>query len=311
MLSDDHLPVMPDEVIQALAIEPGAIHIDCTFGRGGHSRLILKQLGEVGKLLAFDRDDRAIYSKAANELGRDRKFKLEKNTLMNLESMVSTLGWSAKVAGILMDLGLSSAQIDDAARGFSFQKDGPLDMRMDTGSGITAAQWLATVAERELAEVLKIFGEERFARRIARKIVTHRRQESIQTTLQLARLIESAIPSRDPNKHPATRSFQAIRIFLNRELEQLQAGLEQALRVLKPGGRLVVISFHSLEDRIVKRFIRQKSRGGDFPAGLPVSASDYHPELKTIGRALRPRPHEIAANPRARSAILRVAQRVA
>ncbi len=311
MLSDKHAPVMPEEVIQALAIRPGEIYIDCTFGRGGHSRLILKHLGETGQLLAFDRDDCAIHSKAAIELGRDPKFILEKSTLMTLESMVSNLGWSAKVAGVLMDLGVSSPQLDDAARGFSFSKDGPLDMRMDTSSGISAAQWLDTVSERKLAEVLKVYGEERFARRIARAIVAVRSSDPIRTTLQLARLIETAVPSHDPNKHPATRSFQAIRIFLNRELEELQAGLDQAVRVLKAGGRLVVISFHSLEDRIIKRFIRQASRGGDFPAGLPVNSSDYHPRLKAFGRAVRPRLSEINANPRARSAILRVAERVA
>ncbi|MGH8474997.1 MAG: 16S rRNA (cytosine(1402)-N(4))-methyltransferase RsmH [Methylococcales bacterium] len=304
------MPVMPEEVIQALAIKPGEYYIDCTFGRGGHSRLILKHLTNTGRLLAMDRDERALNSKAAVALGQDPRFVLEKNNLMRLESMVSKLGWSTKVAGILMDLGLSSPQLDDAVRGFSFMKDGPLDMRMDTGHGMTAADWLAEVSEPKLAEVLKVYGEERFARRIARAIVSARSLAPITTTLELSKLIESALPARDPNKHPATRSFQAIRIFINRELEELQAGLEQALRVLKPGGRLVVISFHSLEDRIVKRFIRKEQQGGDFPAALPVHAYEFQPRLRAIGPPIRPEASEIAANPRARSAILRVAERV-
>jgi 16S rRNA (cytosine1402-N4)-methyltransferase len=261
-------------------------------------------------LLALDRDDEAIHSRSADELRRDPKFELEKSTLMALGSMVAERGWTARVAGVLMDLGVSSPQLDDAGRGFSFQKDGPLDMRMDTGSGMTAEQWLETVSERRLAEVLKTFGEERFARRIAKAIVAARALSPIRTTSQLARLIETAVPLRDPNKHPATRSFQAIRIFLNRELEELQAGLEHAIGSLKPGGRLVVISFHSLEDRIVKRFMRRETRGGDFPAGLPVNASAYRPRLIPVGPAIRPGSSEIAANPRARSAILRAAERL-
>lgn len=308
---DEHLPVMPDEMIQALAIRPGGIYIDCTFGRGGHSRRILEKLGSQGQLLAFDRDDRAIRSKAAVELARDPRFLLEKSTLMALGALVGARGWTAKVAGILMDLGVSSPQLDDAGRGFSFLKEGPLDMRMDTTSGVTAAQWLETVSERELADVLKTFGEERFSLRIARAIITARVRNPILTTLQLANLIDAAVPSRDPAKHPATRSFQAIRIFLNRELDELRKGLEQAVVALKPQGRLVVISFHSLEDRIVKRFIRRECKGGDFPAGLPVYTTAYHPALRPVGRAIRPSEIEIAANPRARSAVLRAAERVA
>lgn len=311
MLPDDHLPVMPEETLEALAIKPGEIYIDCTFGRGGHSRLILKGLGKTGRLLAFDRDEEAIQSKAAHELGHDPRFELVKGTLMALESLVAARGWTARVAGIFMDLGVSSPQLDDAGRGFSFLREGPLDMRMDTSSGITAAQWLETVSERRLAEVLKTYGEERYSRRIANAIVAARALTPITTTRQLARLIETAVPSRDPNKHPATRSFQAIRIFLNRELEELRAGLEQAVGALKPGGRLAVISFHSLEDRIVKRFLRRESRGGDFPAGLPVDSTAYRPRLRSVGRAARPGQPEISANPRARSAILRVAERLA
>ncbi|MGH8547563.1 MAG: 16S rRNA (cytosine(1402)-N(4))-methyltransferase RsmH [Methylococcales bacterium] len=310
MTQDEHSPVMPEETIQALAIKAGEIYIDCTFGRGGHSRLILKHLGSSGRLLALDRDDQAIHSRSADELRQDPKFELEQSTLMALGSMVAARGWTTRVAGILMDLGVSSPQLDDAGRGFSFLKDGPLDMRMDTSTGMTAEQWLVTVSERRLAEVLKTFGEERFSRRIARAIVAARAVSPIRTTLQLAGLIEAAVPSRDPNKHPATRSFQAIRIFLNRELEELQAGLDQAIQALKPGGRLVVISFHSLEDRIVKRFMRREAKGGDFPAGLPVDSSSYRPRLKAMGRSTRPGQSELATNPRARSAVLRVAERL-
>ncbi len=311
MVRDEHSPVMPEETIQALAIKAEEIYIDCTFGRGGHSRLILKRLENTGRLLALDRDDQAIHSRSADELRKDPKFELEKGTLMALGSMIGARGWSAKVAGVLMDLGVSSPQLDDADRGFSFLKDGPLDMRMDTSTGMTAEQWLETVSEGRLAEVLKTFGEERFSHRIARAIVAARAARPIKTTLQLAGLIETAVPSHDPNKHPATRTFQAIRIFLNRELEELQAGLDEAVKVLKPGGRLVVISFHSLEDRIVKRFIRREARGGDFPAGLPVNSTAYRPRLRPVGRAIRPARSEIAANPRARSAILRAAERLA
>ncbi|MGR9107453.1 MAG: 16S rRNA (cytosine(1402)-N(4))-methyltransferase RsmH [Gammaproteobacteria bacterium] len=311
MLPDEHRPVMPEEAIRALAVKRGERYIDCTFGRGGHSRLILQRLDASGNLLAFDRDDQAIHSQAALDLGREPNFELQKSTIGALAAMAATRDWTGKVAGILMDLGLSSPQLDDRGRGFSFLKDGPLDMRMDPSSGITAAQWLETVSERRLSEVLKTFGEERYSRLIAKAIVAARATNPIRSTLQLARLIENAVPTRDPKKHPATRSFQAIRILLNRELEELQEGLEQALAVLKPGGRLVVISFHSLEDRIVKRFIRRESRGGDFPAGLPVEASAYRPRLQAVGHALRPDQAEIDANPRARSAIMRTAERLA
>ena len=273
--------------------------------------MILEQLGSAGRLLAFDRDEDAIESDVANELKKDPRFEIEKNPLRALEANIVRRGWRGKIAGILMDLGLSSPQLDNAERGFSFLKDGPLDMRMDVGSGMTAAQWLETVSERRLAEVLKTFGEERNARKIARAIVERRGLQPITTTLELSRWIQMAVPNPDPNKHPATRSFQAIRIFVNRELEELATGLEQAVNVLRPGGRLAVISFHSLEDRIVKRFIREQSRGGDFPPGLPVTSTAFQPRLIALGRALRPDQYEISANPRARSAVLRVAERVA
>ena len=311
MLANEHLPVLPVETIQALAIQPGDLVLDCTFGRGGHSRLILEKLGTTGRLLAFDRDPDAIESDVAKELKQDSRFQIEKNTLARLEAKITQWGWHGKIAGILMDLGLSSPQLDRAERGFSFLKEGPLDMRMDVESGMTAAQWLETVSERRLAEVLKTFGEERNARKIARTIIEERGSRPIKTTLELSRLIRKAVPNPDPNKHHATRTFQAIRIFLNRELEELTAGLEQAVNVLRPGGRLAVISFHSLEDRIVKRFIREQSRGGSFPPGMPVQSAAYHPKLKALGRALRPDQQEISMNPRARSAILRSAERVA
>ncbi len=301
---------MPDETIQALAIDPGGIYIDCTFGRGGHSRLILERLDSEGRLLAFDRDAQAANSKAADELRRDPKFTLEKCNLINLETLAVSRGWLGQVTGVLMDLGVSSPQLDDASRGFSFMRDGPLDMRMDTTMGGTAAEWIDTISERELVRVLKTFGEERYARRIARAVVERRGDQPIRTTLELAQLIEQAVPRRDPGKHPATRSFQAIRIHLNRELEELTTGLEQAVKIMKPAGRLVVISFHSLEDRIVKRFIRRECRGEDFPPGLPVMASAFSPRLRSLGRAVRAGDREVAANPRARSAVLRSAERV-
>jgi 16S rRNA (cytosine1402-N4)-methyltransferase len=309
-LSDEHLPVMPDETIQALAIDPGGIYIDCTFGRGGHSRLILEHLEREGRLLAFDRDAQAANSKTAHELRRDPKFRLEKCNLMNLETLAASRGWLGQVTGVLMDLGVSSPQLDDASRGFSFMRDGPLDMRMDTTTGGTAAEWIDTVSERELVRILKTFGEERYARRIARAVVKSRGVQPIRTTLELARLIEQTVPRRDPGKHPATRSFQAIRIHLNRELEELKTGLEQAVKIMKPAGRLVVISFHSLEDRIVKRFIRRECRGEDFPPRLPVMASAFSPRLRSLGRAVRAGDREVTANPRARSAVLRAAERV-
>lgn len=256
-----HVSVLLTESVEALRLQSDDLAVDCTFGRGGHSRLLLEQLGPLGRLLAIDKDPQAVASKEAMALREGGRFEIRHGTFASLAQEIESLGWMGKVAGVLMDLGVSSPQLDEADRGFSFMREGPLDMRMDSSSGETAAEWLNRVAEAELANVLWKWGEERFSRRIAAAIVAKRREKPLQTTRELAGLIESVVPSREIGKHPATRSFQAIRIAVNHELEDLEAALDQALEVLKPGGRLAVISFHSLEDRIVKRFIRDQARG--------------------------------------------------
>lgn len=305
-----HVSVLLTESVEALRLQRDDLAVDCTFGRGGHSRLLLEQLGPLGRLLAIDKDPQAVASKEAMALREGGRFEIRHGTFASLAQEIESLGWMGKVAGVLMDLGVSSPQLDEADRGFSFMREGPLDMRMDSSAGETAAEWLNRVAEVELANVLWKWGEERFSRRIAAAIVAKRREKPLQTTRELAGLIESVVPSREIGKHPATRSFQAIRIAVNHELEDLEAALDQALEVLKPGGRLAVISFHSLEDRIVKRFIRDQARGwsqGQAPhpmAAPPVS------RIKKVGKALMPRPEEIAVNPRARSAVLRIAEKV-
>lgn len=306
----EHFPVMLQESVQQLAIKKDGIYLDCTFGRGGHSREILKHLDDSGKLLAFDRDWDAINSKAALALLKDKRFELQQRVFSELEQAVIEKGWAGKVDGILIDLGVSSPQLDDPDRGFSFLREGPLDMRMDDRSGMTAAQWLQQVKEQDLVKVLFEYGEEKFARRIARAIVKARMDEPLETTRQLVQLIERAIPVKDKHKHPATRSFQAIRIELNQELKEIDEVLRQAVKVLNTGGRLVVIAFHSLEDRIVKRFIRDESRGKYRPDRLPVMESDIdHGRLIRIGKAIRAGASEIGQNPRSRSAIMRVAER--
>jgi len=310
MAADAHLPVMPDEVLQGLAIRENGIYIDCTFGRGGHSRIILEALGANGHLLALDKDTSAVTSNAATALQEDARFEIEQASFAALAEIVGRRGWLGEVAGVLMDLGVFSPQLDQPERGFSFLKDGALDMRMDVNQGITAAQWLADVSEQELTLVLKQYGEERFARRIARAVVAKRAIEPIATTRHLAELIEQAVPVREKNRHPATRSFQAIRIVINQELDDLKMALEQAVTALKPAGRLVVIAFHSLEDRIVKRFFRDEAQGGRFPRGLPVPVAAYRPRLKLTGKAQRACAREVTRNIRARSAILRVAERL-
>lgn len=298
------------EVIQALAIKSNGIYIDCTFGRGGHSREILQQLGAAGSLLALDQDQDAINSNYADLLRKDPRFELIHARFSELGQIVESKGLVGGIDGVLVDLGVSSPQLDNPQRGFSFLKDGPLDMRMDANAGISAAQWLAQVSEEELVRVLFKYGEERFARRIARAIVKQRSAASISTTRQLAELIENAVPVREKHKHPATRSFQAIRIEINRELGELEAVLGQAVQTLRPGGRLVVISFHSLEDRIVKRFIRDESRGKYRPGKLPVQEQDSESgRLIKIGKALRSGKLELEQNPRSRSAVLRIAER--
>ena len=307
----EHLPVMFAEVLQQLAIKKDGIYLDCTFGRGGHSQGILNQLGQGGRLLAFDRDFAAISSDYAQAMLKDQRFKLKHNCFSELESIVAAEGLTGKVDGILMDLGVSSPQLDNPERGFSFLRDGPLDMRMDSLAGATAEQWLANVDEKDLVKVLFDYGEERFARRIARAIIEKRAQSPIATTRQLAQLIADAVPVKEMHKHPATRTFQAIRIEINRELDELKAVLQQSTRVLRPGGRLVVISFHSLEDRIVKRFIREESGAKYNPGKLPIKEVDIAKGvLKKMGKALKAGEQEVAENPRARSAVMRVAERV-
>ncbi len=306
-----HVPVMLEEVLQALAIREDGVYLDGTFGRGGHSREILHRLGSDGRLLALDRDADAVDSENARKMRDDYRFQLQQGCFSRMRQIIEAQGLLGNVDGILLDLGVSSPQLDDPQRGFSFLRDGPLDMRMNTGQGMSAAEWLEQVSEQELVRVLFEFGEERFARRIAAAVVKERVQEPLRTTRQLARLIEAAVPVREKHKHPATRSFQAIRIHINRELEALQEALQQTLQVLKPGGRLVVISFHSLEDRIVKRFIRDQSRGPYHPGRYPVA--DRHQDerkLRRIGKAVRAGGREVAENPRARSAVLRCAERI-
>ena len=307
----EHLPVMVAEALQQLAIKKDGIYLDCTFGRGGHSQGILNLLGQYGQLLAFDRDSDAINSDYAQAMLTDERFKLKHSCFSELENIVKSANLAGKVDGILLDLGVSSPQLDNPERGFSFLRDGPLDMRMDGNAGVSAEQWLASVDEKDLVKVLFDYGEERFARRIARAIVEKRAQSPITTTRQLAELIEDAVPVREKHKHPATRTFQAIRIEINSELDELKAVLQQSARVLRPGGRLVVISFHSLEDRIVKRFIRDESGAKYNPGRLPIKEVDIAKGiLKTMGKALKAGKQEISQNPRARSAIMRVAERV-
>ncbi len=307
----EHLPVMYAEALQQLAIKKDGIYLDCTFGRGGHSQGILNLLGPTGQLLAFDRDSDAINSDYAQAMLADERFKLKHSCFSQLENIVESAGLVGKVDGILLDLGMSSPQLDNPERGFSFLRDGPLDMRMDGSTGISAEQWLASVDEKDLVKVLFEYGEEKFARRIARAIVEQRAQAPITTTRQLALLIENAVSVREKHKHPATRTFQAIRIEINGELDELKVVLEQSARVLKPEGRLVVISFHSLEDRIVKRFIRNESGAKYNPGKLPIKEVDIAKGiLKKVSKALKADAQEIRQNPRARSAVMRVAERV-
>jgi len=305
-----HLPVLYHEVLQELSIKPNGIYIDCTFGRGGHSRGILQQLGSEGRLLALDRDLEAIQSDYAQEMQQDERFSLEHCCFSQLEEIVERYGWQGKVDGILMDFGVSSPQLDNAERGFSFMHDGPLDMRMDTSAGVSAAEWLATVSEDDLMHVLFDYGEEKFARRIASAVVTQRIESPLVTTKQFSDLVVDAIPFREKHKHPATRSFQAVRIAVNRELEEITLVLDQAVNVLNYQGRLAVISFHSLEDRIVKRFIRDESRGKYTDSKLPLLPDEEAKiRLKKCSKALKAGKDELADNPRARSAVLRIAER--
>lgn len=292
--------------MEALAIKSEGIYIDCTFGRGGHSRGILQRLGPAGRLVAIDRDPQAV-AEAREQLGREPRFSIEHAAFSSIGDVARAHQVLGRVDGVLLDLGVSSPQLDDRSRGFSFLAEGPLDMRMDPDAGPSAADWLARAEEREIADVLWRFGEERYSRRIARAIVACRKAAPIQTTRQLAELIAEASPSRERHKHPATRAFQAIRIFINRELEELERCLRQIPEILAAFGRLAVISFHSLEDRMVKRFIRNESGRGVAPR-LPIAQPE--PRLRGLGRPIRPSKTEVERNPRARSAVLRVAERL-
>ena len=311
MMAALHLSVLYQEALDALNIRPNGLYVDATFGRGGHSKGILEVLGSSGSLLAFDRDLEAINSNEAKVLKQDVRFDLHHGCFAELASVCRQRECDGKVDGILLDLGGSSPQLDFAERGFSFLRDGPLDMRMDTTNGLSAADYLAHVSEQDLVKVLFEYGEERFARRIAKAIIEQRKTAAIETTLQLAKLIEQAVPFKEKHKHPATRSFQAIRIEINQELEQVKQVLEQALDVLAPGGRLVVIAFHSLEDRIVKRFIRSESGRKTNPGKLPIKEEAIERgKLKKIGQSIRAQEAELKQNPRARSAVMRVAEKI-
>jgi 16S rRNA (cytosine1402-N4)-methyltransferase len=304
--SSAHVAVLAQEAIEALNIRSDGTYVDCTYGRGGHSRLILEKLGTGGRLIALDRDPEAI--EAAKAL-RDPRFMAMRSPFSRVRDVLQELG-VAGVDGMLLDLGVSSPQLDDGRRGFSFRSDAPLDMRMDPDHGLSAADWLATAEESEIREVIRNHGEERFAKQIAAAIVAARARGAVDTTRKLAALVADAVPTREPRQNPATRTFQALRIHVNQELEELAVVLPQCVALLGASGRLVVISFHSLEDRIVKRFMRTQSQADALPARLPVRARDLpQPQMRLIGRAVRASDRETAANPRARSAVMRVAER--
>jgi len=295
--------------LEALVIDPAGIYLDGTFGRGGHARALLARLSAAGSLLGLDRDPQAVA--AGVSLARhDPRFAIEHMPISRMEEVARRRGLWGRVSGLLLDLGVSSPQLGEPDRGFSFSADGPLDMRMDTSGGQTAAQWLARAKEEEIARILRDYGEERRARRIARAIVRARSERPLVTTGALGQIVAAANPDREPGKHPATRTFQAIRIHINRELEELRACLDNVCGLLTAGGRLVVISFHSLEDRIVKRFIRNEAHGDRFPRGIPVTAQETNARLRSVGKPVRPSSAGVAANPRARSALMRVAERL-
>jgi 16S rRNA (cytosine1402-N4)-methyltransferase len=301
-----HTPVLLQEAVDGLKVRPGGSYVDCTFGRGGHSRLILERLGAGGRLLALDRDAQAVALHGGIDDGR---LHVVHSRFSRLQEVAAGDG-VARVDGILLDIGVSSAQLDDAARGFSFRFDAPLDMRMDASTGRTAAEWLAGAGEQELREVIRDYGEERFAKQIAAALVAARGRNPVVTTRELAGIVAQAVRTREPGQHPATRTFQALRIHVNQELEELTAVLPQCVELLGAGGRLAIISFHSLEDRIVKRFLRERSQPPQMPRRLPLRAAELPPaKLRIVGKAVRPDAAEVANNPRARSAILRIAER--
>ncbi len=318
-MSYEHKPVLLDEVIEALKLRADGFYIDATFGRGGHSREILKRLGPDGKLHAFDKDPDAVKSASA-DLVQDDRFEIIKGSFTMLKQHVKQHELQEQIAGILFDFGVSSPQLDDAERGFSFRFDAPLDMRMNPEEGLSVAEWLNKADETDIANVIYEYGEERASRRIAKVIVNARAENPIKTTIQLAELVRKAVPSKKGRSkgkakkysdiHPATKTFQALRIFINRELDDIKEVLPQAVDALCPGGRLAAISFHSLEDRIVKRFIRDESTPKEYPPELPIMPDDSEVNLKPVGKKIRATEKEINENPRARSATLRVAERI-
>lgn len=303
-----HAPVLCTEALAMLDVKSDGFYIDATLGRGGHAREIVARLGSQGSLLAIDRDPEAV-AHGRDLFANDPRVIIVQAAFSGLAALVQSIGREA--SGVLIDLGVSSPQLDVAARGFSFLREGPLDMRMDPTTSLTAAKWLATASEHELAGVIARCGEERFARRIARAIVAARTQAPITTTTALSDLVAASVPTREPGRHPATRTFQAIRMHVNRELEELETVLPQAVSVLAPGGRLVVISFHSLEDRAVKRFMRDQSQDDPAWAGLPQVPPQARARLRRVSKAVFPSEAEVARNPRARSAVLRAAERLA
>ncbi len=305
---NEHITVLLHETVDGLNIKPDGIYVDGTFGRGGHSRLILEKLGESGRLIAIDRDPQAAES--AKEFSDDKRFEFHHQNFATIQPLLAQKDLLGMVDGILLDLGVSSPQLDQAERGFSFLQDGPLDMRMDTSRGPSAADWLAKAEVDDIRRVLKEYGEEKFATRIARAICETRSETPILRTVQLAKIIDEACPVKDKHKHPATRSFQAIRIYINDELGELRRTLDVTSEILAPQGRMSIISFHSLEDRLVKRFIRDKSKGDKFPKGIPVMDSDLNKEFIPICKAIKASRNEVEMNPRSRSAVLRIAEKI-
>ncbi len=305
-----HQAVLLNEAVAALAVKPAGVYVDATFGRGGHALKVMEGLDQSGRLLAIDKDPAAVNA-AQQRFGSDSRFTIQHGSFAMLGQHVESQGLTGKVSGVLLDLGVSSPQLDDASRGFSFRNDGPLDMRMNPQVGESAAQWVARAPLEEMIKVLRDYGEERYAPRIARAIVAARETAPIETTAQLQAIVAQANPSWEKGKDPATRAFQAIRIAVNHELDDLRTCLAQVVDLLAVGGRLVVISFHSLEDRIVKRFMRDQERGEQFPRGLPVVESRRGQRLRRIGKAIYASREELALNPRARSAVMRVAEKIA
>jgi 16S rRNA (cytosine1402-N4)-methyltransferase len=308
-----HTPVLLEEALVGLQVREGGRYLDATFGRGGHTAALLERIGTDGCVVAIDRDPQAIRAghERFGEVLATGRLQLVEGPFSRLAQVAKDLGMAGGFDGVLLDLGVSSPQLDDATRGFSFAQDGPLDMRMNNTAGATAADWLARVPEHDLVRVIREYGEERFAKRIARAIVNARHEQPISRTSQLAQIVASAVPTREPGKHPATRTFQAIRIQVNQEFAEIERALDGSLEVLCDGGRLCVISFHSLEDGMVKRFMQQHSTEDPVYAGLPEVPPHARPKLRRVGRAVHPSDAEVARNPRSRSAILRVAERVA